>query len=150
MANVEECKKKLIDAPNVIYLEDSGATLHGITIYGSPWQPEFYDWAFNLPRGKPCRDVWEKIPDGTEVLITHGPPLGHGDLCSSGDRAGCYDLLNIIQQRVKPKYHIFGHIHEGYGITTDGVTQFVNASTCNLQYLPNNPPIIFDVPMKAQ
>jgi len=81
---------------------------------------------------------------------------------------GCVDLLHTIQTRVKPKYHIFGHIHEGmfvkvftteltlltvyycigYGITTDGVTTYVNASTCNLRYQPINPAIIIDLPVK--
>ena len=83
-----------------------------------------------------------------DILITHGPPLGHGDLCSDGGRAGCYDLLNIVQKKIKPKYHVFGHIHEGYGITTDGTTQFINPSTCNLSYRPVQPPIVFDFPIK--
>ena len=76
-------------------------------------QPEFGGWGFNLMRGGPCREAWSKIPDGIDILITHGPPLGHGDLCSSHQRAGCLDLLRDIQERVKPKYHVFGHIHEG-------------------------------------
>lgn len=63
----------------------------------------------------------------------------------SGVRAGCVDLLSTVQQRVKPKYHVFGHIHEGYGITSDGKIIFINASTCDINYLPNNPPIVFDI-----
>lgn len=73
----------------------------------------FCDWAFNLPRGQPCLDKWDLIPADVDVLMTHGPPLGHGDQCESGLRAGCLQLLDTIQQRVKPQYHIFGHIHEG-------------------------------------
>lgn len=76
-------------------------------------QPEFGGWGFNLPRGEPCRKVWKKIPEGIDILITHGPPIGHGDLCSSHLRAGCVDLLREIQERVRPKYHLFGHVHEG-------------------------------------
>ena len=53
------------------------------------------------------------IPDDTDVLITHSPPLGFGDLCSTGARAGCVELLHSVQQRIKPKYHVYGHIHEG-------------------------------------
>jgi Icc-related predicted phosphoesterase len=53
------------------------------------------------------------IPDDTDILITHTPPIGHGDLCCSGVRAGCVELLSTVQNRVKPKYHVFGHIHEG-------------------------------------
>lgn len=76
-------------------------------------QPEFGGWAFNLERGQPCQDQWDQIPTGVDVLVTHGPPIGHGDLCESGDRAGCVQLLQTVQERVRPKYHIFGHIHEG-------------------------------------
>lgn len=76
-------------------------------------QPEFCDWAFNLPRGDKCLEKWKAIPTDTDILITHGPPIGHGDLCMTRERAGCVDLLHEIQTRIKPKYHVFGHIHEG-------------------------------------
>lgn len=131
--------------PNCEYLCDSGTSVHGIKIWGSPWQPEFCEWAFNLPRGTPCRDKWRLVPEGTDVLLTHGPPLGHGDLCSSGHRAGCLDLLDEIQTRIRPRYHCFGHIHEGHGVTTDGVTTYINASTCNLAYRPINTAFVFDL-----
>ncbi|XP_070534012.1 metallophosphoesterase MPPED2-like [Ptychodera flava] len=88
----------------------------------------------------------EQIPEGIDILITHGPPLGHGDKTMSEQRAGCVELLNTIQKRVKPKYHIFGHIHEGYGMTSDGYTTYINASTCTLRYRPINKPVIFDLP----
>ena len=52
-----------------------------LSVFGSPWQPEFCDWAFNLPRGRACRDKWSCIPAGTDLLVTHGPPLGRGDEC---------------------------------------------------------------------
>lgn len=72
--------------------------------HSSPWQPEFYDWAYNLPRGEPCAAKWRAIPDGVDILLTHGPPLGHGDLCKPGQhRAGCVDLLQQVQTRIKPK-----------------------------------------------
>jgi len=87
--------KELLDSA-CEYLCDSGTEVEGIQIWGSPWQPWFCDWAFNLPRGKPCRDKWKLIPTETDVLITHGPALGHGDLCSSHQRAGCLDLLDEV------------------------------------------------------
>ena len=80
---------------------------------GTPWQPEFGGWAFNLKRGQACLNKWNLIPEDTDVLITHTPPLGFGDLTSTGVRAGCVDLLHCVQQRIKPKYHVYGHIHEG-------------------------------------
>ncbi|XP_069119779.1 metallophosphoesterase MPPED2-like [Argopecten irradians] len=132
---------------NCVYLEDASVDIHGIKIYGSPWQPEFGGWGFNLPRGQALLDKWNMIPDDTEILITHGPPIGHGDHTFDGTRAGCVELLSTIQQRVRPKYHIFGHIHEGYGVTTDGVTTYINASTCTLRYKTENAPVIFDFPI---
>lgn len=130
------------------YLEDTSVEINGVKIYGSPWQPTFCDWAFNIERGPPIAAKWDAIPTGVDILITHGPPIGHGDLCSGGNRAGCVDLLRVIQSRVKPKFHIFGHVHEGYGSTTDGTTVFINASTCTFKYKPTNPPVVFDIPCK--
>ncbi len=129
------------------YLEDELVEISGIKIYGSPWQPVFGDWAFNLKRGEECLEKWKMIPNGVDVLVTHGPPLGHGDRCQDGARAGCMELLSTIQLRVKPKYHVFGHIHEGYGITTDGLTTYINASSVNLRYKQVHQPIIFDIPI---
>ncbi|XP_025832263.1 UPF0046 protein C25E10.12 [Agrilus planipennis] len=132
---------------NCTYLEDSMVEIYGIKIYGTPWQPEFCKWAFNLPRGEKCLEKWNLIPENVDVLITHTPPVGHGDLTCSGVRAGCVELLNSVQKRIKPKYHVFGHIHEGYGVTTDGKIIFINATTCDINYIPNNLPIVFDIPL---
>ncbi len=128
---------------HAVYLEDEAALVEDVRFYGSPWQPWFYDWAFNLERGAEIRAKWDLIPGDTEVLITHGPPLGHGDVTARGDSAGCADLLERIRQ-VRPRFHLFGHIHEGYGTSSDGTTTYVNASTCDLRYRPVNPPVVLD------
>ena len=151
--NSARAREVLCKAPesNFIYLEDESFTvMGGYKVYGSPWQPEFYNWAFNLQRGEDCAKMWEKIPIDTDILMTHGPPIGHGDKCSSGDNAGCVDLLARIVDHVKPVFHVFGHIHEGYGATTNGSTTFVNPSTCTLQYQPIQPPLVFDLPDKEK
>lgn len=136
---------------NCEYLQDDFTTVHGIKIYGSPWQPAYRGWAFNLPRGAKCMAMWKKIPDDTDVLVTHAPPVGHGDtLRENRQKAGCVELLHEVQTRVKPKFHVFGHIHEGYGITTDDVTTYINASICNFDYEPVNLPIIFDIPVQSK
>ncbi|KAI4469219.1 metallophosphoesterase [Holotrichia oblita] len=129
---------------NCIYLEDSSIELYGIKIYGSPWQPEFGNWGFNLKRGQQLLEKWDLIPDDTDILVTNTPPLGHGDLACTNVRTGCVELLTTVQKRVRPKYHVFGHIHEGYGVSTDGKIIYVNASTCDINYMPNNPAIVFD------
>lgn len=129
---------------SAIYLEDSLVTVCGIKIYGAPWQPVFCDWGFNLNRGEDILKKWQTIPADLDILMTHGPPVGHGDLTGGNNNAGCVELLNTVQKRVKPKFHVFGHIHEGYGVTSDGYTTFINASTCTRRYLPTNAPIVFD------
>jgi len=111
----DACKTKNIKQylSNCIYLQDESFEVYGIKIYGTPWQPAFGNWAFNLPRGKKCLEKWNLIPNNIDILITHTPPVGHGDFACSGVRAGCVDLLMSVQNRIQPKYHIFGHIHEG-------------------------------------
>ena len=125
------------------YLQDSEVTIQGLRIWGSPWQPWFYDWAFNLERGAMIREKWDLIPEGIDILLTHGPPRGHGDRTTRGEQAGCADLLDAVR-RAQPRWHVFGHIHEGYGVTEVEGTTFVNASTCTLKYEPTNAPVVFD------
>jgi predicted phosphohydrolase len=137
----EEAERALTGAT---YLLDSGTTACGIRFWGSPWQPWFYDWAFNLQRGPEIRAKWDLIPDGTQVLVTHGPPAGFGDLTSAGESAGCVDLLAALE-RVKPAAHVFGHIHEGYGQWEKEGMRLINASSCNLAYDPVNPPVVFEI-----
>jgi Icc-related predicted phosphoesterase len=91
--------------------------------------------------------VWAKIPDQVDVLITHGPPANILDLTFLGQHVGCPQLLQRIKQ-IKPRLHVFGHIHEGYGREEQDSTIFVNASTCNLRYKPSQPPIIVDLEVK--
>lgn len=79
-------------------------------------QPEFCKWAFNVPRGTQCLEKWKMIPKNTDILISHTPPIGHGDLCCNGVRAGCVELLSYLQKCLKVKYHIFGHVHEGTNV----------------------------------
>mgnify|MGYP006291605781 CR=1 FL=1 len=128
---------------NCIYLQDQEVVIDGVKFYGSPWQPWFYDWAFNLQRGPEIRAKWELIPEDTDVLITHGPPHGIEDMTAQGEHAGCQDLLEVIEE-IKPKMHIFGHIHEGYGVTVNRETTFINASSADQLYRLLNPPIVFD------
>ena len=130
---------------NVTYLQDEAILLEGYKIYGSPWQPWFYDWAFNLQRGEPLRKIWALIPDDTDILVTHGPPFGIFDkTVLDNDNAGCEELLKRVQE-IKPLVHAFGHIHEGYGMTKIDGTIFINASICNFNYNPINKPIVVEL-----
>jgi Icc-related predicted phosphoesterase len=128
----------------VTYLQDSGVRIDGIEFWGSPWQPTFHGWAFNLDRGIDIAEQWALIPKGTDVLITHGPPHGILDIVPDGEHVGCVDLLERIRE-IRPKLCVFGHIHASHGmIVKEGIT-FVNAATCDEEYLQTNPPIVVDL-----
>lgn len=120
----------------VHYLEDSGVTIEGINFWGSPVTPPFYDWAFMREPEKIVKH-WDVIPDDTDVLITHGPMYGVLDqtLFKGAGSVGCKDLVNAIE-RVKPKIHCSGHIHNMYGKEEkNGVTHY-NASVLDDRYVP--------------
>ncbi|MEG2529872.1 MAG: metallophosphatase domain-containing protein [Anaerovoracaceae bacterium] len=128
----------------VYYLCDSGVEIDGIRIYGSPITPFFFNWAFNRHRGDDIRRYWDLIPEGTDILITHGPAYGILDRTEGGDNAGCEELLSAIK-RIKPKYHLFGHIHEGYGVFETDETVFINGSSLDENYQAVHAPIIIEI-----
>jgi len=128
--------------PHIIYLNDSGTQIDDLKIWGSPVQPWFHNWAFNRYRGDDIQKHWDLIPDKVDILITHGPPNGILDLTMrSQEHVGCAQLLKKIE-KIKPKIHLFGHIHEGYGIVKQDGTLFVNASIMDFHYSPVNEPVI--------
>jgi predicted phosphodiesterase len=144
--------KDILDklAPNIFYLEDSSVTIDDVKFYGSPWQPEFHDWAFNLVRGPELAEKWAKIPLDTNVLITHGPAYSYLDYTIFGHQnTGCHDLLERIKE-VKPQIHTCGHIHHSYGSTYDQYTTYFNASICDERYQPTNKPLIVDLDLDTK
>jgi Icc-related predicted phosphoesterase len=132
---------------NVMYLQDGGVEIDGIKIWGSPVTPWFFNWAFNRKRGKQLVNHWKMIPADTDILITHGPPYGILDSIINETNAGCIDLLRTVQQ-IKPKVHVFGHIHEAYGQVKRNGIHYINASLLNESYELVNKPILFDVNKK--
>lgn len=128
---------------NVIYLNDSGVTIEGIKIWGSPVQPWFYDWAFNRQRGEEIQQHWDLIPNDTDILITHGPPKGVLDMTKGGIEAGCENLYDTVM-RTTIKVHVFGHIHEGYGMRDLNNKTFINASSVDYHYRITNAPVVFE------
>lgn len=152
------CRAAVADAcPRVELLLDSATTVDGLKVWGAPWQPSFSDWAFQADRGPALRAKWDAIPGDTDVLITHGPPAGVGDVVVTDEgrreHVGCYDLLDAVVSRVRPAAHVFGHIHDGHGAycaTVDGgalvPTLFINAATCDETYTAVHAPIVFDLP----
>jgi Icc-related predicted phosphoesterase len=138
--NPKECAKLLQDYPTITYLEDTSVIIDGIKIYGSPWQPRFYDWAFNVDRGEAIAKKWEKIPQDTDILITHGPVFGILDKTYTGQVVGCEELYKKVME-VKPKVHACGHIHYARHIKQVEDIVFVNACCLGEDYLYQNGPI---------
>ena len=133
-------KESHLALSNATYLKDSAIVIDGIKFYGTPWQPKFFNWAFNLPRGEALKEKWDMIPDDTDVLITHGPPYKVLDFTRQGESVGCEELLDAVL-RVKPKVHAFGHVHNAYGQSKFHGIEFVNASICTEGYRPLNKPM---------
>jgi len=140
--NVQEARQILT---NCHFLIDQQVIIKGFKIYGSPWQPYFFDWAWNLQRGEQLRRVWAQIPNDTDILVTHGPPYKILDFTPHGYlHVGCEDLAKRIRE-IKPMLHICGHIHYSYGIESYGPTTYVNASICSESYAPINLPIVIEL-----
>ena len=160
--DIQTSKKLLSRYPNVIYLENTGIEIEGIKFWGFPYTTPFHQWAFMLKREQ-MRMALKLIPKDIDVLITHGPPyeiLDQVDYTDrndydpvrdkhTGEHTGCKDLLNTIKE-IKPKYHIFGHIHEEYGVFESksvflDKTTFINASILDGAYKRVNKPIVIEI-----
>ncbi|MCC6422124.1 MAG: metallophosphoesterase [Phycisphaerales bacterium] len=148
--------RAIFDSAGVKLLLNESIDVEGFKIWGSPITPEFRNWFFMTKRGTPIAGVWSQIPDDVDILVTHGPAYGHGDLSTAGGMSapratGCLDLLLRLRQikrprDVHPRIHIFGHIRGGYGTSESDEfpgTTFINASICTEQYRPTNSPIVF-------
>ncbi len=116
------------------YLQDSGCVWEGLRFWGTPWQPWFYDWAFNL-REHELERVWAKIPPVTDILVLHGPPHGYGDGVPRGgvvQHTGSPSLTEKIRE-IKPRLAIYGHIHEGRGEYRLGPTVLANVTILDVE-----------------
>lgn len=124
------------------YLMDKEETIKGLRVYGTPWQPAFCDWAFNKLESE-LMELYNKIPVGIDILITHGPPLCHGDTVTQFNRydhLGSKSLLRRIET-VTPRLNVFGHIHTGDHRRTTRtdeesgkLTTFINVSVKDEHY----------------
>lgn len=131
---------------DVTWLNDSGVSIDGVHFWGSPITLRFHDWSFMRESGRDIGKHWALIPDTTDVLITHGPPHGVLDLVQrrdgSEEQTGCAQLLDTVL-KVGPSVHIFGHIHEEYGVYAENGIEFLNVSTMNQSYRIANAPVVY-------
>jgi len=127
------------------YLKDETIDIEGVKIHGSPWTPEYGNWAFMKPDYR-LIDYWNKIPEGLDILLTHGPAYRYGDETMTGEHAGSRYLTAAIKMK-QPNSHVFGHIHEAHGIEDDGTTRYFNVAHVNFRYEPVNGPV--NIPLKV-
>ncbi len=128
---------------NATLLVDSGVEVEGLKIWGSPVTP-LYGGAFGKSRPQDRKKHWAQIPEDTDILITHTPPfaiLDHG--LPSERREGCPYLFEAVF-RARPRLHVFGHIHAGYGTLRTSDTVFVNASLLGDSGSLDREPIVID------
>jgi len=126
---------------DIIVLNQNYIILEGLGIYGEPRQPWFYDWAFNVERPN-MKQVWNKVPKHTDILVTHGPPLDYGDMTLRGEAVGCKYQKQLIESRDDLQLVVCGHIHSGYGLYELNNTVVANASVCNERYNVTNGPLV--------
>jgi len=131
----DDCK-----ASGVNFLFETSVTIDGVTFYGTPFQPFFCDWAFNVLDSQVLQALYNNIPESTDFLITHCPPYGILDECRDGS-VGSSELL-IALNRIKPRFHQFGHIHDSYGKCEKDGTTYINACLCDEDYDLVNDPIV--------
>lgn len=129
---------------NVVYLEDEEVVIDGVKFYGTPVQKIFCNWAFNRHESKMAQH-WAGIPDDTDVLITHSPPYSIFDNVPWSGNQGSPSLYKEVVERIRPKVHCFGHIHEGYGSKLMDDIRFINASCLDGDYQAVNDPVIVEI-----
>lgn len=132
----------------VTVLHERQIVIKGIKFYGSALQPAFCDWSFNRPRNRTeLFECWERIPDDTDILITHTPPYGILDKDPNNAPVGCELLRKRTDNLTMLKVHCFGHLHESYGVEYNKELDryYINASICNDNYKTVNKPVVFDI-----
>jgi predicted phosphohydrolase len=128
-------------------LIDAGIEIEGLRIWGSPVTP-LLGGAFGLSLAADREEIYAQIPKDIDVLVTHGPPFGILDSDpASGLHAGCRQLLDGVTG-LKPKLHVFGHIHGAYGVFQTARTTFVNASLVGVDACLENAPFVFEIARK--
>jgi predicted phosphodiesterase len=128
---------------NATLLVDSGVEVEGLKIWDSPVTP-LYGGAFGKSRAEDRIKHWARIPRNTDILITHGPPLGTLDAAPRSQlHEGCPELREAVIQ-ARPRLHVFGHVHAGYGTCPTKSTLFVNAALFDEGGTMEREPIVLD------
>ncbi|OHT12243.1 Ser/Thr protein phosphatase family protein [Tritrichomonas foetus] len=127
---LESIKPPFLNDPDFIYAEHNEVEICGLKIFASSYTPEFMDFGFQFKGSEEATKIWSAIPEGIDILVTHGPPKDACDKSSSGFRCGSDELRTAIE-KVKPALSVFGHIHEAHGSTMIGETLCCNVAMVN-------------------
>lgn len=136
--------------PSIVYLQNTEIIINKYKFYGSPHTPVFYNWGFMLD-SKLIKKAWSLIPDDTDVLITHGPAYGTGDINNQQISCGCPLLKDRIKELKNLKLHVYGHIHAGTGVYNhyfEDRAISVNAAMCDDRHSLIRKPYVIDLPNK--
>ena len=125
------------------YLNNCSIDIDGLKVWGSPWSSKFMNWAFGGSEGE-LSEIWQSIPDDTDIVIVHGPPRECGDVTFDGISTGSPSLSRRLHE-VQPKLVVCGHIHEGYGVYRLGDIKVINASLRNEHYKIVNAPVVAEI-----
>jgi len=109
-------KESIVIDENIFFVINDTVRINGINFWLSPYSNQFGAWAF-MKREENLTKIWSQIPGDTDVIVTHGPPKNVQDFTIGNVNVGSRSLLEKALE-IKPKYHIFGHIHEAYGQST--------------------------------
>ena len=142
----------------IVYLKNSSFEIDGIKFYGTPHQPYFCGWAFNVPDYEKLINIYQMIPDDVDVLLTHCPPYGILDQShkpnysnpTGEEHLGSMELKEVLAQKqlakTQPRVVAFGHIHGDGGKKMQvGDTLYINASLCDENYDPVNNIVTIDL-----
>ena len=136
----------VVDALTRVPSDDSTQAAD-ITIWATPWSIAFGDWAFMKTPAELAAE-YARIPEGIDILMSHQPPYGYGDLVTdlSGDRVhvGSPELLAAIE-RVRPRLVVCGHIHAGHGRYEHQGVPIYNVSVVDERYRNVHEPTVIDL-----
>lgn len=143
MAELRRAGVALIGPPSKHY-GNKIELVGGLTIGACPYVTNLPGWAFNTSE----ESIWDYLDHmgRVDILASHSPPRGLLDK-GAGMKGGHYGLQSLRRyiNKFEPDYLICGHVHEGYGRVTEGKTEVINVSMCNLDYEMVNPPVVIEV-----
>lgn len=139
--------------PNLVVLHEKSIELMGLKFYGTAYQPFFCNWAFNVQYPKDLKEIYERIPDDTQVLVTHCPPYGILDHVinrwnPNGEHVGSKELADELPRLKALKLHMFGHIHYSSGMKLIDGVEYSNGAICDEAYLAVNKPNVIELEIK--